>query len=250
VFLFVAVEILARTVWPQGWSWILLRWAGLLPVAGVAAFVSYRHLSALLAHYGEDTIVTIVGPLAVDGLMIMATGALIAGKRAALMAVDADVAPEPALVPAQAVTTPVAPVTTPASPAVAAVPSVTVPPRATSTPAPPRARQDPTPRATPSPRPAPTRASTPASTDTNVAAKAQGPRASGAETGLLTRARHVADGHQRGTGRSITPGELAVRLRIGTERAQLLLAELEKGKDPTQGSATALNGTPVETAAR
>src|SRR5262245_30618911 len=73
VCLFVAVEILARTIWPHGWSWHLLRWAGLLPVAGVAAFVSYRHLSGLLAHYGEEPIVCVIGPLAVDGLMIMAT---------------------------------------------------------------------------------------------------------------------------------------------------------------------------------
>jgi hypothetical protein len=48
VFLFVAVEILARVVWPHGWSWGFVRWAGLLPVAGVAAFVSYRHMSGLL----------------------------------------------------------------------------------------------------------------------------------------------------------------------------------------------------------
>src|SRR5262245_41734765 len=50
VFLFVAVEILARTGWPQGISWRLVRFGGLVPVAGVAAFVSYKHLSGLLAH--------------------------------------------------------------------------------------------------------------------------------------------------------------------------------------------------------
>jgi hypothetical protein len=82
VFLFIAVEILARTAWPRGISWHLLRWAGLLPVAGVAAFVSYRHLSGLLQHYGEEPIVYYIGPLAVDGLMIMATDALLAGNRA------------------------------------------------------------------------------------------------------------------------------------------------------------------------
>jgi len=83
VFLFVAVEILARVVWPHGWSWGFVRWAGLLPVAGVAAFVSYRHMSGLLAHYGEEPVVYYIGPLAVDGLMIMATAALMAGGRAA-----------------------------------------------------------------------------------------------------------------------------------------------------------------------
>src|SRR5919201_1799715 len=78
VFLLVAVEILARTTWPTGRRWWLLRFGGLLPVAGVAAFVSYTHLSGLLAHYGEQPIVHTLGPLAVDGLMVMATGALLA----------------------------------------------------------------------------------------------------------------------------------------------------------------------------
>jgi hypothetical protein len=78
VFLFIAVEILARVAWPSGHTWRLIRWGGLLPVALVAAFVSYRHLSGLLAHYGEEPLVQHLGPLAVDGLMVMATGALIA----------------------------------------------------------------------------------------------------------------------------------------------------------------------------
>ncbi|MFI1995718.1 hypothetical protein [Actinoplanes sp. NPDC020271] len=78
VFLFIAVEILARIAWPGGWQWQLLRWGGMLPVAAVAALVSYRHLSGLLDHYGEETIVCVLGPLAVDGLMVMATGALLA----------------------------------------------------------------------------------------------------------------------------------------------------------------------------
>jgi hypothetical protein len=49
-----------------------------LPVGVVAAVVSYRHLSGLLAFYGEDALTATIGPLAVDGLMVMATGALIA----------------------------------------------------------------------------------------------------------------------------------------------------------------------------
>jgi hypothetical protein len=82
VFLFIAVEILARVAWPDGVTWQLLRWAGITPVAFVAALVSYRHLSALLAYYSEESLVSILGPLAVDGLMVMATGALIATSHA------------------------------------------------------------------------------------------------------------------------------------------------------------------------
>ncbi len=78
VALFVAVEILARVAWPSGRRWKALRFAGLLPVALVAAFVSYKHLAGLLAFYGEDGPTAMLGPLAVDGLMVMATGALLA----------------------------------------------------------------------------------------------------------------------------------------------------------------------------
>jgi len=78
IALFVAVEILTRIPWPAGKGWTMLRFGGLLPVALVAAVVSYRHLSGLLDHYSEDTLTVTIGPLAVDGLMIMATGALLA----------------------------------------------------------------------------------------------------------------------------------------------------------------------------
>jgi hypothetical protein len=78
VALFVTVEIFARVPWPAGPRWLALRYAGLLPVAGVAALVSYRHLSGLLSHYEEDAVTVRVGPLAVDGLMVMAAAALIA----------------------------------------------------------------------------------------------------------------------------------------------------------------------------
>jgi hypothetical protein len=77
-FLFAALEILVRTTWQAGWRWRLLRFAGLLPVAGMAALVSYLHMRALLRFYGEDRVVAAFGPIAVDGLMVMATAALMA----------------------------------------------------------------------------------------------------------------------------------------------------------------------------
>jgi hypothetical protein len=113
--LFVAVEILARTPWPTGWRWVVLRGLGLVPVALVAAFVSYRHLSGLLAYYHEDPLTAALGPLAVDGLMVMATASLLAtGHRRPNPATPADetstadipadqagpaVAPAPAVLP-------------------------------------------------------------------------------------------------------------------------------------------------------
>jgi len=100
IFLFVALEILARTRWPKSLGWLALRFLGLLPVAIVAGVVSYRHLAGLLGFYGEDPLTATIGPLAVDGLMVVATGALIATSthrttRPAPIAVDTP-AKEPA----------------------------------------------------------------------------------------------------------------------------------------------------------
>jgi hypothetical protein len=78
VALVMALEVMARTPWPVAWCWVAVRWLGLLPVAVVAAVVSYRHLSGLLTFYREDPLTATVGPLAVDGLMVMASGALLA----------------------------------------------------------------------------------------------------------------------------------------------------------------------------
>lgn len=105
VFLFVAVEILARTKWKRGMRWVLLRFGGLIPVASVAAVVSYRHLSGLLAFYGEDPLTVAIGPLAVDGLMVMATSALIAtgARHGAPAAATADTGQAPADVTADPV---------------------------------------------------------------------------------------------------------------------------------------------------
>ncbi len=105
VALFVAVEILARVPWPTGRKWWWLRFGGLLPVAAVAALVSYRHLAGLLRFYGEDGITATLGPLAVDGLMVVATGALLVTARRTAAVVDtvsADAtvtAPEPPTAP-------------------------------------------------------------------------------------------------------------------------------------------------------
>jgi hypothetical protein len=86
VALLVAIEVLARVPWPNAARWTVVRFGGLGPVAIVAAVVSYRHLSGLLSYYGEDGITSTVGPLAVDGLMVMATGALLATGAVAVRA--------------------------------------------------------------------------------------------------------------------------------------------------------------------
>ncbi len=248
VVLFWAIEILVRVQWPRRWSYAFLRWAGMLPVAGVAAFVSYRHLSGLLAHYGEDAIVSHVGPLAIDGLMIMATGAIYAGKRAASLA-DAVVVLA-ATQPAKTVTTQVAPATRPPAPTAIAGSASTGRQPVTMTAAPPGATPQSSTRATPAKRPAPKpTAPTQSAIDNPVTGQDQSQHKSTKESGLLRRARHLAEDHRVNTGRSMTAAELATRLKVREKLAQQLLNGMGTGKDP-QGPATALNGTPVETATR
>jgi Protein of unknown function (DUF2637) len=81
--LLLTVEILARVPWPVGPWWAAARYGGTALVAGVAAVVSYRHMAALLAAYGEDALTAAIGPLAVDGLMVVASFALLAIGREA-----------------------------------------------------------------------------------------------------------------------------------------------------------------------
>ena len=79
VALLLAVECMTRPEWQRdGWAWQLARYGGTGLVALVAAVMSYRHMSDLLASYGEDPLNAAIGPLAVDGLMVVAGFALLA----------------------------------------------------------------------------------------------------------------------------------------------------------------------------
>lgn len=78
IALFVAIEMLARVRWRTGALWVAVRYVGLVPVAVVAAIVSYQHLSGLLATYGENRLTVVIGPLAVDGLMVLSAAAVMA----------------------------------------------------------------------------------------------------------------------------------------------------------------------------
>jgi hypothetical protein len=124
LFLFVTIEIMARTPWPHLHRWKWVRFGGLTIVGVVAAIVSYRHQAGLLAFYGEDALTTVIGPLAVDGLLLTATGALIATSRTRQAA---PAAPATAVIPA----TPVPVTPAPAPVRVAQDKAATVPPPVT-----------------------------------------------------------------------------------------------------------------------
>jgi len=77
--LLLAVEVMSRPVWNRtGFLWGLARYGATGLVAIVAAIVSYRHMSGLLLQYGEDSLSALLGPLSVDGLMVVSGFALLA----------------------------------------------------------------------------------------------------------------------------------------------------------------------------
>jgi hypothetical protein len=67
------VELFVRIPWQDKPSHRAVRWGGVVGPALIAGIVSYNHLSGLLRADREDWIVYTIGPLAVDGLMLMST---------------------------------------------------------------------------------------------------------------------------------------------------------------------------------
>jgi len=78
LFLMLAIEMIARVPWPTGRRWTVGRWVGCGVVGAVAAVVSYQHMHGLLLSYGESQVTALILPLAPDGLMVVASLALIA----------------------------------------------------------------------------------------------------------------------------------------------------------------------------
>lgn len=76
--LLLSIEVLTRVNWPAGRLWGVARFGGVGLVGAVAALLSYRHMAGLLTSWGEDALNAHVGPLAVDGLMLVAATALLA----------------------------------------------------------------------------------------------------------------------------------------------------------------------------
>lgn len=101
-----STEVIARIDWPSHWIWIVARVAGLAPVAGVAAWMSYWHLQNLMEHYGADEFSSHIAPFGIDGFMLMMSVALLA---------PAAVAKSAARVPTVAVSAPVTPAAAPAA---------------------------------------------------------------------------------------------------------------------------------------
>lgn len=76
VFTFGAIEIIVRMIWERSWTHNIARNILLLP-AIPAAITSYEHLYSLLLLMGERAFIAMIGPLAIDGMMIGCTMVLL-----------------------------------------------------------------------------------------------------------------------------------------------------------------------------
>lgn len=94
VALFVGIEILVRVNWRAKFTDHAGRVLLVLPVSAVAAIVSWLHLHHLMVMSEEPMVAALIGPFAVDGLMLGSTVALLAIRAASL-----DTLPEPAPAP-------------------------------------------------------------------------------------------------------------------------------------------------------
>lgn len=77
-----AVEALSRIRWPKGFGWGIARFAGAGVVAAGSAIISYGHLRDLLLAWSYGPLAAAVGPLVLDGLMVVCGFALLAMSRA------------------------------------------------------------------------------------------------------------------------------------------------------------------------
>ncbi|WP_229398101.1 hypothetical protein [Micromonospora okii] len=78
----ILLEVLTRVAWPHSAGSTALRFLGVGSVALAAGYVSYLHTSGVLAHWGEDRRTQVLGALAVDGLLVMCSTALVLIRRA------------------------------------------------------------------------------------------------------------------------------------------------------------------------
>lgn len=69
--LLLSIEVLARVAWPKGLWWGIARFGGLSIVASGAFAISYQHINHVLASWGYEMLSQGVGPLVIDGLMII-----------------------------------------------------------------------------------------------------------------------------------------------------------------------------------
>ncbi|WP_280442686.1 hypothetical protein [Nocardia brasiliensis] len=75
--LLLSVEVLSRTRWRRGISWLIARYIGAGSVALGSAVISYGHVHDVLIGWGYGQVGAAVGPIVLDGLMVISGFALL-----------------------------------------------------------------------------------------------------------------------------------------------------------------------------
>lgn len=88
VALLISVEVLSRTIWPKTLLSRAVRYVGVGAVALFSAVISYQHIQAVLISWNYEGLSAGVGPLAVDGLMVVSGAAMVLGSTAVTAILD------------------------------------------------------------------------------------------------------------------------------------------------------------------
>lgn len=88
VALLISVEVLSRTIWPKTLLSRAVRYMGVGAVALFSAVISYQHIQAVLISWNYEGLSAGVGPLAVDGLMVVSGAAMVLGSTAVTAQLD------------------------------------------------------------------------------------------------------------------------------------------------------------------
>ena len=75
-----AIEMFVSERWTRSAMFQIWRWTGCLAIGSMAMVASWTHLHDLLASRGQLAVVAILGPLAIDGMAIMATGLILSTR--------------------------------------------------------------------------------------------------------------------------------------------------------------------------
>jgi uncharacterized protein DUF2637 len=88
ILVLLAIEMFVSPRWSPSRMFQVWRWIGCLAVGGMAMVVSWTHLHDLMASRGQLFVVTVLGPLAIDGMAIMATGLILSTRVRGQVATD------------------------------------------------------------------------------------------------------------------------------------------------------------------
>lgn len=92
ILVLLAIEMFVSPRWSTDKLFQVWRWLGCLAVGGMAMVVSWTHLHDLMSSRGQLYVVSVLGPLAIDGMAIMATGLILSTR---VRAVSADIRERP-----------------------------------------------------------------------------------------------------------------------------------------------------------